>query len=73
MHRVMKMWEYKLIEDQAEFGIALLYCGKERRRIEQISSCRADVERLAELLNGEQVEPCHFEDIIEDYFTDFTI
>ena len=69
----MKMWEYKLIEDQAEFGIALLFSGKEQRRIEQISSCRADVERLAELLNGEQVEPCHFEDIIEDYFTDFTI
>ena len=73
MRRVMKMWEYKLIEDQAEFGIALLFSGKEQRRIEQISSCRSDVERLAELLNGEQVEPCHFEDIIEDYFTDFTI
>ena len=67
------MWDYKLIQNRSEFGIALLYCGKEKQRIEQISSCRAEVERLAELLNEEQVEPCHFEDVIEDYFTDFTI
>ncbi len=76
-HRVMKMWEYRLIQYQAdgltEYGIALFCCGKEQRRIAPVSECRDDAERLTELLNGEQGEPCHFEDIIEDYFTDFTI
>ncbi len=63
---------YSIIEDEIagsiEYGLA---CGK--IEVPQITSSRADIEALAALLNGLEVEPCHFEDVIEDYLTDFSL
>lgn len=71
------MLEYRTIQYKAaatnEYGVALYDCGKMLRCVPRISVCRKDMEQLTALLNEEKVEPCHFEDIIEDYLTDFTV
>ena len=69
--------EYKLTVDEAaddySYGVALFVGGVMTKSAPCISGRRSDMEQLAELLNGLEIEPCHFEDIIEDYLTDFTI
>ena len=47
--------------------------GAEVMRVPKICDSRRDIEALAALLNELQIEPCHFEDIIEDYLTDFSV
>lgn len=59
--------------DTAEYGIALVDRGEPVVCIPCISTDRRAVQQLTALLNELQVEPCHFEDIIEDYMTDFTV
>ena len=54
-------------------GIILLDNGAEVFRIPKISENRRDIEELAALLNELKIEPCHFEDIVEDYLTDFSV
>ena len=55
-----------------EYGLA--FCGAEERlEVPLLTACREDIEALAALLNELEVEPCHFEDVIEDYLTDFTV
>ena len=71
------MKSYRIIEEKgalrAEYGIALLKNGAEVARVPKISENRRDIEELAALLNELKIEPCHFEDIIEDYLTDFSV
>ncbi len=68
---------YKLTENDdgtsPSYGVALYMSGGAVRRIDCVSDCRRDVEELAELLNSLEIEPCHFEDVIEDYLTDFRV
>lgn len=69
--------EYKLTENDdgasPSYGIALCVDGAEARLIDRLSDCRRDIEKLTELLNSLEIEPCHFEDVIEDYLTDFKV
>ena len=71
------MKSYRIIEEKsalrAEYGIALLKNGAEVARVPKISENRRDIEELTALLNELKIEPCHFEDIIEDYLTDFSV
>ena len=56
-----------------EYGIALFEGETELQTIPKLSPCKEDVESLTAMLNELSIEPCHFEDIVEDYLTDFTI
>ena len=71
------MKSYRIIEEKgatrAEYGIILLENGTEAMRVPKISENRRDIEKLAALLNELQIEPCHFEDVVEDYLTDFSV
>ena len=71
------MKSYRIIEEKgasrAEYGIILLDNGAEVFRIPKISENRRDIEELGALLNELKIEPCHFEDIVEDYLTDFSV
>lgn len=73
----MMTLEYRLIcnrfEGKSSYGIALYRCGKIAVSIPEISQNRQDIERLTSLLNELKAEPCHFEDIVEDYLTDFSL
>lgn len=55
------------------FGIALVRGGKPLQTIPEITPSKAEADELTDLLNRLAVEPCHFEDIIEDFLTDFSI
>lgn len=59
--------------DTAEYGIALVKDGKTVACVPCLSADRAAVTRLTALLNELQIEPCHFEDVVEDFLTDFTV
>lgn len=69
--------EYVLTEEvTAEtivYGVALCADGATLKEAPALTGCRSSAEALVGLLNELAVEPCHFEDIIEDYLTDFTI
>ena len=56
-----------------EYGIALFEGETELKTIPKLSPCKEAVESLAAMLTELSIEPCHFEDIVEDYLTDFTI
>ena len=56
-----------------EYGIALFEGETELQTIPKLSPCKEDIESLAAMLNELSIEPCHFEDIVEDYLTDFSI
>ena len=71
------MKSYRIIEEKgalrAEYGIALLKNGAEGARVPKISENRRDIEELTALLNEQKKEQCHFEDIVEDYLTEFSV
>ena len=71
------MLEYKICahttDDKTEYGIVLCSGKTVRKAAPRLSSNKADIEALAQMLNELEVEPCHFEDIIEDYLTAFTV
>ena len=72
---MLKM-KYVIIETNGEvpeYGIMLVDQGIPLISIPQISDNKNDICRLTELLNELQVEPCHFENVVEDYLTDFQI
>ena len=60
-------------ESSFSYGIAVYTSGSCTGSIPCISENKPDVARLVELLNGLAVEPCHFEDVVEDYLTDFSV
>ncbi len=53
--------------------MALCADGATLKEAPALTDSRLSAEALVRLLNELMVEPCHFEDIIEDYLTDFTI
>ena len=67
---------YRMISDdppEEAYGIVLITDGRIIAGIPGISDNKDEVESLTRLLNELKVEPCHFEDVVEDYLTDFTI
>ena len=54
-------------------GTLALADGATLKEAPALTDSRLSAEALVRLLNELMVEPCHFEDIIEDYLTDFTI
>ena len=71
------MPKYIVIDESSanttEYGIALFEGDTQVKVIPKLSPGKKDIESLAALLNELSVEPCHFEDVVEDYLTDFTI
>lgn len=56
-----------------EFGIDAFDDGKKIKSVCGITNLKTDAEKLVNLFNELNIELCHFEDIIEDYLTDFEI
>ena len=56
-----------------EFGIDVFDDGKKIKSVCGITNLKTDAEKLVNLFNELNIELCHFEDIIEDYLTDFEI
>ena len=42
-------------------------------RREEIAENKTKIEQLTALLNDLSVEPCHFENVVEDFLTDFEV
>ena len=68
------MMEYFVLEEETNgamtYGVALR---GSTLAVPALTENYAAARQLAALLNELQVEPCHFEDIIEDYLTDFRV
>lgn len=58
--------------DKTEYGLALTD-GTKSLSLPRLSENRADINEIAEMLNSLDVDACHFEDIVEDYLTDFRV
>ncbi len=59
--------------DSITYGIAFYDGGVCVGEIPDISDNKTDIDKLTALLNEEAVEPCHFQDVVEDYLTDFEV
>ena len=64
---------YKTNFINEEFGIDVFDDGKKIKSVCGITNLKTDAEKLVNLFNELNIELCHFEDIIEDYLTDFEI
>lgn len=64
---------YKTNHNDDEYGIDAFDDGKLVENICGITDIKADAEKLVNLFNELEIELCHFDDIIEDYLTDFEI
>ena len=64
---------YKTNFKNEEFGIDVFDDGKKIKSVCGITNLKTDAEKLVNLFNELNIELCHFEDIIEDYLTDFEI
>ena len=64
---------YQINRLNDEFGIDAFNDGNLVKSVYGITDLSEDAERLMKLLNELNIELCHFEDIIEDYLTDFEI
>ncbi len=79
IHRiVIAMVEYLLTENKSsenttEYGIMAIDDSGEKLLIDSIAENKSDVKLLCEMLTELDVELCHFENIVEDYLTDFCI
>lgn len=71
------MFVYKIcahtLDDKTEYGIVLVSENAVQKSAPRLTENKDDMEALARMLNELEVEPCHFEDIIEDYLTDFSV
>lgn len=56
-----------------EYGIDAFSNGHLVRSISCITENADDAGKLVDLLNDLEIDLCHFDDIIEDYLTDFCI
>lgn len=59
--------------DKTEYGIVLLSENTVQRSVPCLTDNKDDIEALVRILNELEVEPCHFEDVVEDYLTDFSV
>lgn len=56
-----------------EFGIDVLCDGNLIKSVYNITSNKDDMIVLANMCNELSLELCHFDDVVEDYLTDFCI
>lgn len=67
---------YKIFQsnlNEKEYGIALYENGTLISELPGISSDRDGLVKLTSLLNELKLEPCHLNDVLEDYLTYFSI
>ncbi len=55
------------------YGIDIVKDNTVIKSFTSISNCRKDISKLADMCNELNIEPCHFEYIVEDYLTDYTV
>ena len=71
------MREYKLTTRQTsvkkEYGIAIFDCGSLIWDVPDLTDNKDAANSLLALLRETAAEPCHFDDILEDFLTDFKI
>ncbi len=71
------MVEYKInvaeFYSDRHYGIDIFSCGKLIKSIDQITKNYNDIILLVNMCNELEIEPCHFDDILEDYLTDFRV
>ncbi len=71
------MVEYKLniaeYYSDCHYGIDIFSCGKLIKSIDKITKNYNDIILLVNMCNELKIEPCHFDDILEDYLTDFRV
>ena len=60
-------------ENSTEYGIIAVCDSGEELLIDSIAEDKSAVESLCVILNELEVELCHFENVVEDYLTDFCI
>lgn len=60
-------------EPQNGFGIDVLCDGHLVKSVSDITSNKDDMIVLAKMCNELNLELCHFDDVVEDYLTDFCI
>lgn len=72
-----KELEYKILvrktENHTEYGICLTNSDAVVACIPEIAESKSKIEQLTALLNDLSVEPCHFENVVEDFLTDFEV
>lgn len=59
--------------NHTEYGIDLVVDNKTVRSIDSLSANLSDVTELVNVCNELDIEPCHFDDIVDDYLTDYQI
>ena len=65
--------EGKSSENTTEYGILAVEDSGQMLLIDSIAENRSDVRSLCEMLTELEVELCHFENVVEDYLTNFCI
>lgn len=64
---------YKTNHHSDEYGIDAFDDNNLVKTVCGITDIKTDAEKLVNLFNELEIELCHFDDIIEDYLTDFEI
>lgn len=64
---------YKINRNSDEYGVDAFDDNILVKSVCGITDIKSDAEKLVNLFNELEIELCHFEDIIEDYLTDFEI
>lgn len=71
------MVEFKInktdFSGRSEYGIDLIIDSKTIKSISSLSESLDDVTELVNVCNDLGIEPCHFDDIVDDYLTDYQI
>lgn len=71
------MSHYKLIKNKDDHGFdyGITVLSKDLSAVEypNISDRKNELEQLVNLCNSLEVEQCHFEEILDDFLTDFSI
>lgn len=62
-----------LFEYGQGFGIDVMCNNMSVKQIFDITDDKQQIEELVKMCNHLNVEPCHLDDIVEDYLTDFCI
>jgi hypothetical protein len=71
----MISYEVSSVERQSttEFGINAFSNGSLVKSVDAITENAEHIQKLAAMFNELEIELCHFEEIIDDYLTDFSI
>lgn len=67
------MFEYAVTKTQSDdsFSISISESGKTIKEFEGVTLLETHVFKFAELCNKHQISPIHFDDVLENFLTDF--